>query len=161
MIKLGEHTFEVPVPKAMESFAFQQSVLPVAGRVVGALFHFLGMAPGSDVNKLMAQDVTAVLPQALPVLGEVFASMPPGELDKITRKLLGSATATMPDGKTKIALFGNPAGDPFDALMAGRTADTWQLLWHALEVWYPDFFTRGRALFASAKKENQSPASTT
>ena len=154
MIKIGNNTFEVPAPGAMKSFALQQRILPVAGRVAGVFLRLLGAAD-SDTAKLMDMDVLKVLPQAMPYVGEIFAAMPDGELDTLTRTLLGQAKC---DG---IALFGNPAGDPFDALMAGRTTDTWKLLWYALEVWYPDFFTRGRMFIASAAKEKPSAASTT
>lgn len=152
MIRLGNNVFEVPRPGAMKSFSLQQRILPVFGRVAAVILKLLGMAPDSDFGKLMEQDITKVLPQAIPYIGEIFATMPPGELEFITRELLTGATCD------KMALFGNPAGDPFDALMQGRTTDTWRLLWHALEVWYPDFFSHVGKLIVKGAKESASAA---
>lgn len=154
MIKLGAQTFFVPVPGGMRSFAFQQRVLPVAGRVVTVFMRLIGSA-SEDPAGLLEADVMRVLPQALPYVGQIFSEMPPGELEAMTRELLKDAKAD------KIPLFGSPGGDAFDGLMQGRTMDTWHLLWHALEVWYPDFFARARASFAPAAKASPSEGSTT
>lgn len=154
MIKIGERTFVVPPPKGMQSFSEQQRILPVAGRIIGVLAHLLGLS-SADAEKLLDSDVLKVLPQAVPHIGEIFAQMPPSELERITRALLSDAKC---DG---LPLFGSPGGDAFDLLMQGRTLDTWRLLWHALEVWYPDFFGLARSWFVAGAKANPSGASTT
>lgn len=157
MIKLGNHTFNVPTPGAMRSFALQQRILPVAGRIVAVLFHVLQDDSIKEPGDLLKADVAKVLPVALPHLGSVFAEMPPGELEAITRELLRDATFD------KLPLFaGGPGGDAFDAVMGGKTLDTWKLLWHALQVWYPDFFTTARSFAAKGPgQENHSAASST
>lgn len=160
MIQIGKDKFDVPRPGGMRSFALQQKLIPVAGRVAGVFLQLLGGV--KDMAGLLEADVLSVLPQALPHVGRIFAEMPPGELEEITRILLGPGPNAEPGATcNKLALFGGPDGDVFDALMAGRTIDTWKLLWHALEVWYPDFFTRGRSLFAPAAKEIPSGESST
>lgn len=155
MITLGNNKFDVPLPRGMRSFSLQQRILPVAGRVANVFLALVG-ADLKEFDKLFEADVLRVLPQALPAIGEIFALMPPNELEMITRELLSGATC---DG---VPLFGASAGDPFDALMQGRTIDTWQLLWHAIKIWYPDFFTRaGMLLASSGAKVKPSEASST
>lgn len=161
MITLGENTFDVPPPKGMRSFALQQRILPVAGRVAEVILHFVG-ATGvqvDNISDLLGSDVLKVLPHAMPAIGNVFSSMPAGELETITRELLGDATLRR--GKTPMKLFGAPAGDPFDQIMQGKSLDTWKLLWHALEVWYPDFFGLAAGLTGGAEKESPSGESST
>jgi hypothetical protein len=136
MIDLGKNKFDVPAPSGMRSFALQQRIIPVAGRVAGVFLHLLG---SDDIESLANTDVVKVLPAAMPHIGHIFSEMPPGELEAITRELLKDAKC---DG---LQLFGSPGGDAFDALMRGRTIDTWKLLWHAVGVWYPDFFDLARA----------------
>lgn len=145
MIELGKEKFVVPQPKGMASFALQQRVLPVAGRVVeviasllaanGEIKNFLDDKGQFTAGKLLGGDILKVIPSALPAMGRVFSEMPPGELEALTRALLREATC---DG---VRLFHESGGeDPFDLIMKGRTMDTWKLLWHAIGVWYPDFF---------------------
>lgn len=154
MIELGKNKFTVPAPSGMRSFALQQRIIPVAGRVAGVLVALLG--DGAEVSNIAGMDIAKVLPMALPHIGHIFSEMPAGELEWITRELLRDAKC---DG---MQLFGTPGGDAFDAVMAGRSTDTWMLLWHALEVWYPDFFARARALTARIDETaNPSEASTT
>lgn len=154
MIKIGDDSFEVPAPTALRSFALQQRILPIVGRAVGVLAHLLHLEKDAGLDGLLEKDVTAVLPQFLPALGDIFSTMPIGELDYITRQLLDGSTMN------GVQLFGvNPAGAAFDALMRGRTLDTWRLLWYALGVWYPDFFGLAAGLRATARKASRSPAS--
>jgi hypothetical protein len=165
MIKIGERSFTVPPPGGMRSFALQQRILPIATRVATVFIRLIGAAPG-DLTKILESDVMRVLPQALPQVGEIFAQMAPGELEAVTRTLLGDPkTGAQPWEVAlcdKAPLFGSPGGDSFDGVMAGRTTDTWRLLWHALEIWYPDFFASARALFAKgAKPVNHSEELTT
>src|SRR6185295_1782591 len=159
MITLGKHVFDVLLPRGMSSWALQQRIIPVAGRVAGVLLHLLG---SSDVEKLADTDVTEILPAALPHIGHVFSEMPQGELEAITRELLRDAKFG-DEGKVPSAqLFGSPGGDAFDLLMRGRTLDTWKLLWHAIGVWYPDFFDLARAFTARKdEKANHSAESIT
>lgn len=158
MIKISGHDFNVPPPGGMRSFSLQQRIIPVAGRVVSVFLKLVGV-DGLDLSKLQETDVTAVLPAAMPALGAVFAQMPPGELEAITREMLRDATMN------KLQLFGSPGGDAFDGLMQGRTMDAWKLLWHALEVWYPDFFASARGLLvrragSESSSETSDPSST-
>ena len=154
MIELGKNKFVVPPPSGMRSFALQQRIVPVAGRVAGVFVSLLGT--GVDVADIGEMDLTKVLPAALPHVGHIFSEMPPGELEFITRELLRDAKF---DGKP---LFNAPGGDAFDSLMQGRTSDTWKLLWHAMEVWYPDFFALVRAPAGrTAAKGNPSEESNT
>lgn len=158
MIRLGKDVFNIPVPSGMRSFSLQQKILPVAGRVAKVILHFVGGK--KNVTELFEQDVLNVLPAALPYVGEIFAEMPEGELEKITRILLGPSANGLPGATmNNKQLFGGPDGDLFDSYMQGRTIETWQLLWHALEVWYPDFFTRARSLLVTGAKENPSEES--
>lgn len=157
VIKLGKDTFMVPQPPGMRSFALQQRIIPVAGRVLNTLIHAIGK---EDVEGFAEKDVASVLPAVIPYLGQVFSEMKPGELEAIARELLRDATCN------KLPLFTATDGDAFDGLLQGRTVDTWKLLWHALKVWYPDFFQLAGPLFggtgakASQSKESKdSPTS--
>jgi hypothetical protein len=149
VIELGKNKFNVPVPKGMSSFALQQRVLPVAGRIIeviagllaatGDIKGLLGEDGKLDADKLFSGDVLKVIPSALPAMGRVFSEMPSHELENLTRALLSETTC---DG---VRLFHGGGGeDPFDLLMQGRALDTWRLLWHAIGVWYPDFFALAR-----------------
>lgn len=160
MIDIGGRKFHVPTPNGMRSFALQQRIIPVAGRVAGVFVSLLG---SGDMATLAEMDLTAVLPTALPHIGHIFSEMAPGELEAITRELLRDAKASLTaDKEPTLQLFGTPGGDAFDSLMQGRTTETWQLLWHALEVWYPDFFARVRGLTAaSGARANGSAVSAT
>lgn len=154
MIKLGQNVFLLPAPGGMRSFSLQQQILPIAGRLADVFLRLIGSV-GGDINKLAEADVMAILPRAMPYLGRVFADMPPGELERLTRELLRDGLCD------KMPLFGSPGGDAFDGLMAGRAVDTWKLLWYALGVWYPDFFILGRAFAAPGAQVSTSAASTT
>ena len=163
MIELGGKQYVVPQPGGMRTFAFQQRILPVVGRVANVFIPLLGLEGG--LSGLAEKDVTDVLPVALPRLGEIFSSMPPGELEAIARILLGDPKFGAQPGETatcgKVPLFGSPGGDAFDSLMKGRTADVWKLLWHAIQVWYPDFFSLARSSLAREQGEKVSKGSTT
>lgn len=156
MIKLGTQDFHVPPPSGGETFDFQQRIIPVFGRLVGILGALQRVDLKDGWDALKVEDIMTVLPSAMPMLGEVFGQMPPGELGAIRRILLAKATCG------KVPLFGSPGGDAFDGLMAGRTMDVWKLMWHALEVWYPDFFGGARALLArrAASEKPSEPSST-
>lgn len=157
MIKIGEYSYEVPPPPAMESFALQQRVFPIIGRVIGAAMHVLGK---SDIAELGEKDVVDALPLIAPALGDVFAAMPAGELEALTRKLLEKATVNGWGGTSNVPLF-NGQISTFDAVFQGRTLEAWQLLWHALLVWYPDFFARAAALKGGGQKGSASKESST
>jgi hypothetical protein len=158
MITLGKHCFDVPLPRGMSSWALQQRVIPVAGRVAGVFLSLLG---STDIETLADTDVTKVLPAAMPHIGHVFSEMPQGELEAITRELLRDAKWGDEGKNPSMQLFGSPGGDAFDSVMRGRTIDTWKLLWHAIGVWYPDFFDLARAFTARKdEKANPSAAST-
>lgn len=148
MIQIGGKNFHVPQPGGMRSFALTQRLVPVAGRVAGVIMQLVGIK--MDVGDLMEKDVLAVLPRALPHIGEIFAQMQPGDLESIARTLLGDPKTGAPESATcdKVPLFGGQM-DAFEGLMRGRTADTYRLLAHALEVWYPDFFALARGFRGS------------
>lgn len=161
MIKLGKETFIVPQPLGMKSFAFQQKIIPVASDIVRLIAHALRKSPTEDFKNFLEKDVLSVLPEILPYLGEIFARMPDGELEKITHTLLGDCKYII-EGGAEIPLFTPQlAGSPFDSLMRGRTLDTWKLLWHALGVWYPDFLSLGGLLAAKGASANPSEKSNT
>ncbi len=153
MIVIGDKQFHVPPPGGMRSFGFQQRILPVAGRVANVFLKLIGAGQG-EYSKLAGEDIMRVLPVALPEVGEVFSHMPPGELEVLARTLLGDPKTGAAPGEAatcdKMPLFGGGVGDAFDGLMRGRTVDTWKLLWHAVEVWYPDFFAGARSFLAQA-----------
>lgn len=149
MIKLGDHTFEVPVPRAMATFALQQRIVPVVGGLIGAWSKLDGAADGMEAIAAIA-----------PAVGEAFTKLPPGELEALTRELLADAKVHgFPVKNAQAALFGGPGGDLFDTVFQGRTVDIWQLLWHAIQIWYPDFFSLARAQNGSAAKAKDSEAS--
>jgi hypothetical protein len=162
-IQIGSDVFAVPPPRGMKSFALQQRILPIAGQIARVFLHLLDLK-GDDVEKLLDTDVKqlfALVPVALPAIGGIFSSMPPGELDAITREMLGEATYVL-NGKGKpLRLFGAGGDDAFDLVMRGRAIDTWKLLWHALEVWYPDFFALGARRREDAREESPSPSPAT
>lgn len=164
MITLGHNRFDVPTPPAMRSFALQQRILPVAGRLIGAVIQAMGLdaAVLKNLSNLLEVDILKAIPAAGPALAEVFAAMPPNEIEVLTRELLRDAKFSLaPNQDPKLALFGSKEGDAFDGIMQGRTWDTWKLLAHALEVWYPDFFARARALTARKEKAKPSEVSST
>lgn len=153
MIKLGTDTFIVPAPSGMRSFALQQRIIPIAGSIATIFAQLLGgvVAAGNfNLGDLLKADVVRVLPQAMPFIGRVFSDMPDGELERLTREMLRDATWSR-GGMKALPLFGSSGGDSFDTVMQGRSTEIWQLLWYALEVWYPDFFALGAAFRASAK----------
>jgi len=153
MFTVGDRTYTVPQPLGMKSFALQQRVVPIFMRIASALFGAIKAAPKAfaDVDvanlkleKLLDIDTAAMIPllsEILPAFGEVFEQMPEGELEAVTRKLLGDATLSIAGGAQNIRLFGAASGgDAFDTLMAGRNIETWALVWEAIKVWYADFF---------------------
>lgn len=159
-IKIGKDLFYVPTPDGLRSFVFQQDILPVVGRVVAVIVSMLGGA--KQPGDILESDLDRVLPAALPHIGRIFADLPRGELERLTRELLGPGPNGDPGATcNKIQLFGAKDGDTFGALMQGRAIDTWKLLWHALGVWYPDFFDKGRSLFAKGAKVSRSEESST
>ena len=155
MIKLGSNTFEVPPPKGMQSFGLLQRVLPVAGRLMGVLLSLVGEDPSLDAEKLLGMDLLRLLPLAVPGFGRIFAEMPAGEFELLTRALLAD---TKCDG---LPLFGTPGGDAYDTLLRGRTIDSFKLLWEAIRVWYPDVFTLALALNVAAPAAKGSQVSPT
>lgn len=124
---IGGSRFTVEPLPAMRAFVLQVRLAPALAEVLGALGGLQGS--GAELSRL---DVSALAP----AFGRVAAKLPPAELEAITRELLGSARC---DG---VSLFSVDKGDRFDVVMAGRAIDTWQLLFFAVEVNYPDFFAR-------------------
>lgn len=166
MIKIGPYTYEVPAPLAMPSFRLQQNVLPIVGRVVGVLLHFAPSIKSLDLKELFKHiddpEFLKTLSQAIPSLGEVVASMPEGELERLTEALLGDATVSGWGTKAPVKLFDKDKGvRTFDQVMQGRTIDTWKLLWHAVQVWYPDFFSLAKGSKDADPKESDSKESST
>lgn len=156
-VKLGPNTFEIPSPRGMESFALVQRIMPPAGRVISMMLSLLGEDPTTaDPATLLDADLLKLLPLALPGLGRIFSEMAPGEFEGLTRALLRETTC---DGLPLFA--GGPGGDAFDALMRGRTLDTFKLLGHAVLAWYPDVFTLARDLKVPGLAGSPSSASTT
>lgn len=149
-MKIGSREYTVPTPSGMRSFALQQRIWPVAANLGAAIAPLLPAFDGAtNLADLDLADLAKTLPEALPLLGRVFGSMPPGELEAIVRELLRDAKC---DG---LPLFGSAKGDSFDGLMQGRTIETWNLLLHAMGVWYPDFFEGARGLLARRQKASE------
>jgi hypothetical protein len=168
VIKIGQYTFEVPPPKAMPSFALQQRLFPILARALGVVLHYaphlsLGEGKGINIGAILNDPkfIDAVA-KAMPSLGEVIAAMPEGELERLTRELLGEATVSGWGTSKAILLFDKAKGiDTFDQVMQGRTMDTWRLLGHAVEVWYPDFLSLAKGSRASVPAGEPSKGSTT
>lgn len=120
--QIGGNLFTVTPLPAMRSFVLQSKLAPALSSIIGSIGSLAG-------GSLAETDVGALAP----AVAGFFSKLGPDELEQVTRQLLGDATM---DGKP---LF-SPAGDPFNVFMAGRTMDTWKLLWFAVEVNYPDFF---------------------
>lgn len=164
MIVIGKDKYEVKPPNALRSWALQQSIFPAAGNVVAAVAQGLGaVADGKlDVKRLLELDLTKFLPAMLPQLGAVFARMPPGELERLLRVLLGDPkqggeSAT----RNGVALFSGSDGDAIDLLLRGQHVVMWKLFLHALEVWYPDFFGLVQPFIAAGKEAQASAESST
>lgn len=162
MIKLGGQTFVVPPPKASRTFALQQHLIPIAGNILGAFTVIIGK---NDIKDLVESEIFESLPAALPALGRIFSEMPPGELDRVNRTLLGDPKISGDEKRVAkcgdTPLFGMKGEDPYDEIMAGRTIDMWRLTIHALEAWYPDFFGLVQPFVERVKKASLSKASTT
>ncbi len=163
MIVLGKNKFVVPRPGHMRTFALQQRLFPIAGSLASVFVTLIGQ---TDLSKIMEKDILETLPAALPRLGEIFSSMPPGEIEFLTRTLLGDPkTGAAPlevatvDGAALFAA--GKDGDAFDLVLQGRTMDTWKLLAHAMEVYYPDFFALVRPLVEHVRRGKDSVASST
>ena len=137
---ISGNTFSVEPLTAMRSFALQPRIAPAIAAVAEAVGSLTSISGKGDLGTV---EVAALAP----AVGRFFQALQPGDLQDITRALLGSARM---DG---IALFSG-AGDPFELKMRGRTLDTWRLLWFALEVNYPDFF----GLLAGAAARQPAPA---
>lgn len=95
-------------------------------------------------------DVDAALREAVPALGRICARLPREKLKALTEQLL---FASLVDGR--------PLLENFNALFSGRTLELWQILYFALEVNYPDFFTRLRGFDAGRKAPDASEAPST
>ena len=137
-LKLGKNTFNVPPPKALESFALQQRIGPIAVNILSALSRIDGTVSLLDMN----------VEKTLGPLGKVFAELPAGELKLLTYELLRKATFDH-----GLPLFDSKDIDgdhAFDGLMMGRTLDIWKLLWYAFKVWYPDFLAHAATFAAKA-----------
>ncbi len=162
-VKIGANTFAVSPLTAMRSFVLQPRIGPViaeAGALFFGLLRDVAKSQGGEdaelsVSALLEADVD--VDKIAAALGRIFVKLPPAELQSITRELLAGSTM---DGRQLFAAV-QGEGDSFDIVMRGRTLDVWKLLWHALNVNYPDFFG---ALVASGKRApgaSPSEASTT
>jgi hypothetical protein len=162
MITLGKQKFIVPVPHHMRTWALQQRLFPVAGNLAAAFVVILGK---SDLRSILESEIIQSLPTALPHLGRVFADLPAGELEQITRILLGDPKAGAKEDEVAtcdgVALFSRDEGDAFDTILRGRTMDTWRLLVHAMGVHYPDFFVLAQPLVEAVNKGRASEGSST
>jgi hypothetical protein len=157
VIKIGDYSYTISTPPAMRTFALQQRIAPVLGRVIGVVMQIAGKV---DIKELGDKDVAEALPLAAPALGEIFAAMPEGELEALTKELLRDVTVSGWGGAQNVQLF-NGTGGAFDSVFQGKSLEVWQLLWHALKVWYPDFFSRVAVLRGGARKESGSKDSST
>lgn len=72
-----------------------------------------------------------------PIVARVCAQLPPDELKEIITTLLRETAA---DEKRLFPEKDKGGKAHFDKVMAGRTLDTFRLLWEAVKVVYADFF---------------------
>jgi hypothetical protein len=120
-IVLGENRFRVlPLP-AMRSFVLQAKIGPALAEVANVFGALKGNLADNDFSSIA------------PAVAGFFTRLGVEQLEEVTKALLQDATM---DGKPLFSASGNP----FDLYMQGRTMHTWQLLWFAIEVNYPDFF---------------------
>lgn len=127
--KIGEHTYSIEPLPAMRAFILQPKIAPAVSEVARALAQVVG-SRGIDLAMLGDTDVLDALGAAVTKFCE---TLPPKELEAVTRELLSGAS------RDNVPLF-TGQGDPFDVLMRGHTMEIWQLLGMALEANYPDFF---------------------
>ncbi len=95
----------------------------------------------SQVGTLFAMDVD----ELMPIVSALLSHLQADDLETLQRELLSECFA---DGDRLFSIEpGKP--DKFDAVMVGRTLDTWRLMWEALKETYPDFL--GPLLARNAK----------
>lgn len=161
-MKIGNDDFEIPQPYGDVSFGLTQRIFPIAGRMAAIFIDLLSLNPDIGMRQLVSGevDVEKVMPLAIPGFGRIFSDMPPGELMSLASTLLRDATITTAAGKLR--LF-DEAGKSmaFATVMRGRTKDTFLLIWEAIKVWYPDFFSLGQSLIGGGQEAKTSSASTT
>ncbi len=129
----------------MATFILQPLIAPPLIEVIGTL---LPLAMSGVELSIDTVDVA----ELIPALSRFFGKLTPKDLEYITRSLLNGATC---EG---VQLFGDK-GDPFNAVMMGRTVDTWRLLFLSIRVNYPDFFGLLGAKGKSAAAEGKTPPS--
>lgn len=134
-IKIGGNTFTVSPLPASKSFALQARIAPAIAEVFGVIGK---VRAGADIGSLDVGEMATIV-------DKLAGKLPPAELEALLRELL--ATATMDN----LPLF-TSQGNPFEVRMQGRTIDTWKLLWHSIQVNYPDFFSLLDGLGAAAEK---------
>lgn len=152
MIKIGNDSYEVPTPKGWSSFGLSQRIVPIAANVIGALGEVVGKTAG-DLSKAMDMDVAKLL-ETVPRIGQIFSEMPPGELEALSKLLLADAVCI--EGARRL-----PLAEVFDFKFQGRFIEALTLVWHAVQVWYPDVFSRARTFLAASPPGENSEASTT
>lgn len=127
--QIGDHLYGVEPLPAMRAFILQPKIAPAMSEVARAISQVIG---SRNIGLLMVGD-TDVLDAIGACVTKFCETLPPKELEAITRDLLWSAT------RDNIPLF-TSNGDTFDVVMRGHTMDVWKLLYLALEANYPDFF---------------------
>lgn len=129
----GEDVFTVQPLLGEQSFLLQPLIAPAVADC-GSLFGLFARAFSGEVGESEAMLVAAgLLDEAGPVIARLAGKLPPETLRTITRTLLAGATMN------GVELY-QPAGNPIDILLRGRTLDFWRLLIHAMRSSYPDFF---------------------
>ena len=122
---------------AMQGFALEPLVAPLAGRVLGVMFRHLGDDEGLSLETINLTSVMAravvLAPDIAGDIGLAIGTIKPADLVQLTRGLLGGAAV---DG---IPLFPVQDDKRFNEVFAGRTRDLWLALWFAVQVNYPDF----------------------
>lgn len=120
----------------MATFLLQPLIAPPLIEVIGTLVPMMMSGVPIDLD-------TTDVAELIPALSKFFGKLNKKDLETITRDLLNGATC---DG---VQLFRDDGkGDPFNAIMMGRTIDTWKLLFRSMQVNYPDFF----GLFGAKEK---------
>jgi len=149
-VKVGDRLYQIEALPALRAFTLQSKVAPIAIEIVDGLGGVLKNVKGT-LKDFLEQNVLDLLPLATPVLSRVFAKLTETDLEEITKTLLWN---TRCNGQ---CLFTQEGSGSFDVVMRGRPMETWQLLFHAIQVNYPDFFEmfagKGKAVPAQGGSE--------
>lgn len=160
-LKIGDRNYEVPELPAFESFTMQPRLAPIIAEVAVLAFGALSKLKDEDgkdldlknmsIEQFMALDVGIDTDAVLAAVARVCAKLPQPDFKRLVRDLLGGA-------RCNGAQLFTENGNPFDVLMRGRTLETWRLLFFAVQINYPDVFSRRGASGAQSPAASPSAA---